>query len=148
MNKKTRDKWGSNEDWDEFYSFVYHTELIGKEKHRYVAGIADCSDDVLGSLQSAGTREEARRLAVEDFCTKSKIPLPWHPDYDLSTEVGCREAIRANGYDEAEAGVMGMRIWLYVKGKEVKQIDEPIAPSLGLWQKTAQWCIGNPAGDK
>ena len=137
---KTRSEWGSNFDWDEYdcLGTTKHESSIGKNYYKASIGLAGNGE--------ANTREEARRCAVELALSYYKeFSLPWRPDYDLSTEAGCREAIRANGYDEAGAGVMGMRIWLYVKGKEVKQIDEPIAPSLGLWQKAAQYAIDNPA---
>ena len=146
MNKKTRDKWGTNEDWLGFWPSYDHLEWNTSDKC-YAAilhwTVSTMDKDTRVSLTHyAPTPEEARRVAVELFCKNSNMPLPWRPDYDLSTEEGCRAAISACGYI-VELPTLKAQHKVY--GSFYKELlDAP----LFTWQRVAQWCIDNHSEDK
>ena len=92
--KPERRNWGSNFDWDEYdcLCVTKHESSIGTDFYKASIGLAGNGE--------ANTREEARRLAVELAVTYYKeLTLPWKQDYDLSTEEGCKEAIKSCGYE-------------------------------------------------
>ena len=128
--KKTREQWGSWEDWMAFEQDTIHEEWCGEGF--YCASFAN----VL-SIGRSEKVEEARRLAVEKYCGRNGVTLPWRPDFDLSTENGCREAIKECGYtvDAQRASIQ------LEDATRFKIIVFPLA--LEQWQEAAQFAIDN-----
>lgn len=137
---KTRSEW-TFDDWAKYHPQTIHHHV---ELANYNGFLVALLGYTFKAEKEAKTLDEACRLCVEDFCKQIGEPLPWRPDYDLSTVEGCKEAIKVNGYDEPKTE-MCMRIWLCAKGREIEMINEPVLPNLRIWQEAAQFAIDNPA---
>lgn len=141
---KTRSEWGTDEDWEGFYRDVTHYEA--QSGFGYKAWFEDCTHYYL-----ADNKAEARRLAVERLHDRRGVPLPWHPDYDLSTEEGCEEAIKTCGYDpDWDFGRPKIILYKNTPMEKIAMYDESkvLPPHLEHWQAAAQWAISHPTGDK
>ena len=136
---KTRSEWGSWEDWMAFEPQIIHKETIALSIVWW-AGIDGCA------MYGATTCEVARRLAVENYCEKFKgVPLPWRPDYDLSTVDGCKEAIKSCGYRINNASVRIVPVIEIENERRLKYTKTQVVATLAHWQEAAQFAIDNPA---
>lgn len=130
---KPRSEWGSYEDWMGFQSKKGHVEKIDG---LFCAGILSYG------FENADTPEEARRKAVEMYCSTMGIPLPWRPDFDLSTIAGCKEAIKSCGYEVNIPMASGMVTVIKLEDNyRIKCIN--VEPTLEQWQQAAQFAIDN-----
>jgi len=141
MDKKTSSEWGSDEDWESFIPLIEHFDRCFRLNNEYTVYIA-----ALYSLDRFGvqgiTRRAARQLAVEKYCNETGASLPWLPDYDLSTEAGCREAIESRGYTVNTIS----KIELF-NSSMCRHVERSAGATLLHWQEAAQWAIDNPVGE-
>lgn len=134
---KTRSEWGSYEDWMAFVPQVVHEAVMNEELYKV-------SLHGLNIFHSAFIVEEARRAAVEDYCNKYDIPLPWRQDYDLSTVEGCEETIKECGY-VVNSNILAGRVSV-IQIEDAQHIKNVIFElTLAQWQEAAQFAIDNPA---